>query len=166
MLPQILPRHHTLPVAAGPFPDRCLAAQNPPLAGTTDTTQHINETLGPTPPVSFSANARLADHHGSHSVPNLEANPSNSSVQSSGSICDLPDPSNLCADSHFPLSAVSHGHLPLARTAWANQDVTMDDSVTWNYDKPVYDQQRGRWYYEGRRSGALSRLCYLVFSLT
>lgn len=28
----------------------------------------------------------------------------------------------------------------------------MDDSVTWNYDKPVYDQQRGRWYYEGRRS--------------
>ncbi|KAI7777401.1 hypothetical protein LA080_003553 [Diaporthe eres] len=26
----------------------------------------------------------------------------------------------------------------------------MDDSVTWNYDKPVYDQQRGRWYYEGR----------------
>ncbi|KAG8160049.1 hypothetical protein KVR01_010686 [Diaporthe batatas] len=27
----------------------------------------------------------------------------------------------------------------------------MDDSVTWNYDNPVYDQQKGRWYYEGRR---------------
>ncbi|KAJ0117783.1 hypothetical protein J7T55_001983 [Diaporthe amygdali] len=27
----------------------------------------------------------------------------------------------------------------------------MSDSVTWNYDKPIYDQQKGRWYYEGRR---------------
>lgn len=39
----------------------------------------------------------------------------------------------------------------------------MDDSVTWNYDKPVYDRQKGRWYYEGRRSGALTNLLPRLF---
>lgn len=113
--------------------------------------------------MSFSANARLADHHGSHSVPNLEAKPLKFLCSILWFYLYLPDPSNLCADSHFPLFAESHGHLSLARPAWANQDVTMDDSVTWNYDKPVYDQQRGRWYYEGRRSGALTTLLPRLF---
>lgn len=108
--------------------------------------------------MSFSADARLADHHGSHSVPNLGANPSNSSIQFSVPTCIYLIIIPLQLRSLFFLAVVSHGHLSLACTAWVTEDVTMDDSVTWNYDKPVYDQQRGRWYYEGRRSGALTTL--------
>lgn len=61
---------------------------------------------------------------------------------------------------------MSHGDLSLARYGLGDEDVTMDDSVTWNYDNPVYDQQRGRWYFEGRRPGALMTLLSRLFPVS